>query len=75
MNEYIIKEKWAQLKGKAKEKWGELTNDDLDNHRKDKRDQLAGKIREKIWAAPKKKQKRKVTIGLNGSGLTISIRY
>lgn len=30
MNEDIIKGKWAQLKGKTKEKWGELTNDDLD---------------------------------------------
>ena len=61
MNEDIIKGKWAQLKGKAKEKWSELTNDDLDII-EGKRDQLAGKSA-KNMAAPKKKQKRKSTIG------------
>lgn len=36
---------WKQLKGKVKEKWGRLTDDDLDfieGHR----DQLEGKIQE-----------------------------
>ena len=46
MNEDIIKGKCEQLKGKAKEKWGELTNDDL-NIIEGKRDQLAGKIQER----------------------------
>lgn len=46
MNEDIIKGKWEQLKGKVKEKWGELTNDDLDII-EGKRDQLAGKIQER----------------------------
>ena len=46
MNEDIIKGKWEQLKGKAKEKWGELTNDDLEII-KGKRDQLAGKLQER----------------------------
>jgi len=46
MNEDINKGKWEQLKGKAKEKWGELTNDDLDII-EGKRDQLAGKIQER----------------------------
>jgi len=37
---------WKQLKGKVKEKWGKLTDDDLDviNGR---RDQLEGKIQER----------------------------
>lgn len=46
MNEDIIKGEWEQLKGKAKEKWGELTNDDLEII-EGKRDQLAGKIQER----------------------------
>ena len=46
MNEDSIKGKWEQLKGKAKEKWGELTNDDLDII-EGKRDQLAGKLQER----------------------------
>ena len=46
MNEDIIKGKWEQLKGKAKGKWGELTNDDLEII-EGKRDQLAGKLQER----------------------------
>ena len=46
MNEDIIKGKWEQLKGKAKEKRGELTNDDLEII-EGKRDQLAGKLQER----------------------------
>jgi uncharacterized protein YjbJ (UPF0337 family) len=30
MNEYRIKGNWNELKGKVKEKWGELTDDELD---------------------------------------------
>jgi len=29
-NEDILKGKWKQLKGKAQQQWGKLTNDDLD---------------------------------------------
>ena len=29
MNNDIIAGKWTQLKGKAQQKWGELTDDDL----------------------------------------------
>ena len=42
----LSKENGSSLKGKAKEKWGELTNDDLDII-EGKRDQLAGKIQER----------------------------
>ena len=41
---------WKQLKGKVKEKWGRLTDDDLDviaGHR----DQLEGKIQERYGQA------------------------
>ncbi|MFN3275098.1 MAG: CsbD family protein [Paracoccus sp. (in: a-proteobacteria)] len=46
MNWDIIQGKWKQLKGSAKEKWGELTNDELDQIDGNK-DQLAGKLQEK----------------------------
>jgi uncharacterized protein YjbJ (UPF0337 family) len=46
MNWDIIQGKWKQLKGQAQEKWGELTNDDLDQIDGNK-DQLAGKLQEK----------------------------
>ncbi|TJZ91053.1 CsbD family protein [Paracoccus gahaiensis] len=46
MNWDIIQGKWKQLKGSAKEKWGELTDDDLDQMDGNK-DKLAGKLQEK----------------------------
>ena len=56
MNEHIIKGKWAQLKGKAKEKQGELTNDDLDVI-EGKREQLAGKIQERYGRSKEEAEK------------------
>jgi uncharacterized protein YjbJ (UPF0337 family) len=47
---------WKQLKGKAKEKWGNLTDDDLAAIN-GKRDQLEGKIQERYGIA--KDQARK----------------
>lgn len=46
MNWDIIEGKWTQLKGSVKEKWGELTDDDLDQAA-GKRDKIAGKLQEK----------------------------
>lgn len=46
MNKDILKGNWKQLKGKAKKKWGKLTDDDLDVADGDK-DLLAGKIQER----------------------------
>ena len=45
MNWDQIEGKWMQAKGKVKEKWGQLTDDDLDVVA-GKRDQLAGRIQE-----------------------------
>ena len=56
MNEDIFKGKWTQLKGKAKEKWGELTNDDLDIV-EGKRDQLVGKIQERYGRTKEEAEK------------------
>jgi uncharacterized protein YjbJ (UPF0337 family) len=41
---------WKQIKGKVKEKWGKLTDDDL-NVIDGKRDQLEGKIQERYGYA------------------------
>jgi uncharacterized protein YjbJ (UPF0337 family) len=37
---------WKQLRGKAREKWGKLTDDDIDIIA-GKRDQLIGKLQER----------------------------
>lgn len=41
MNEDILKGKWNEMKGSLKEKWGKLTDDDIDRAA-GKRDQLIG---------------------------------
>lgn len=46
MNEDIFSGKWHQLKGKVKEKWGKLTDDDL-TRINGKREQLLGSLEEK----------------------------
>jgi uncharacterized protein YjbJ (UPF0337 family) len=46
MNEDTIKGNWKQLKGKVKEQWGKLTDDDFDVIA-GKRDQLLGRIQER----------------------------
>ncbi|MGV8806074.1 MAG: CsbD family protein [Polaromonas sp.] len=46
MNEDRIEGNWKQLKGKVKEQWGKLTDDDLDVIA-GKRDQLLGKLQER----------------------------
>jgi uncharacterized protein YjbJ (UPF0337 family) len=42
----LLKSQWKQLRGKAKEKWGDLTDDDLDKV-DGQFDQLVGMIMEK----------------------------
>lgn len=42
--------KWTQLKGKAREQWGDLTDDDLDRI-DGKREQLVGVIQERYGKA------------------------
>ena len=50
MNWDIIQGKWDQLKGSAKQQWGELTDDELTQINGD-RDKLAGKLQERYgWA-------------------------
>ena len=46
MNEDRIKGNWTQFKGKVKEQWGKLTDDDMDVIA-GKRDQMLGKLQER----------------------------
>jgi uncharacterized protein YjbJ (UPF0337 family) len=46
MNADILRGKWNQIKGKAKQKWGKLTDDDLDKV-DGSRDELVGVIQER----------------------------
>lgn len=46
MNQDIVKGQWKQIRGKAKEWWGKLTNDDLDLINGN-RLQLIGKLQER----------------------------
>ena len=46
MNHDTIEGNWKQVKGKVKEQWGKLTDDDLDVIA-GKRDQLLGRIQER----------------------------
>jgi uncharacterized protein YjbJ (UPF0337 family) len=50
MNEDRLEGNWKQFKGKVKEQWGRLTDDDLDVIA-GRRDQLAGKIQERHGVA------------------------
>jgi uncharacterized protein YjbJ (UPF0337 family) len=50
MNEDTLKGQWTQLKGKAREKWGKLTNDDLDLIQ-GRAQQLVGQIQERYGVA------------------------
>jgi uncharacterized protein YjbJ (UPF0337 family) len=50
MNEDTLKGQWTQLKGRVREKWGKLTNDDLDQIQ-GRAEQLVGKIQERYGIA------------------------
>ena len=56
MNKDEIGGNWKQLKGKAKEKWGKLTDDDM-TVIEGKRDQLVGKIKERYGYAKDQAEK------------------
>ena len=57
MNSDQLKGKWKQMKGSVKERWGKLTDDDIDvidgQH-----DQLIGKIQERYGVAREAAQKQ-----------------
>jgi uncharacterized protein YjbJ (UPF0337 family) len=57
MNWDEIAGKWKQSVGKAKERWGKLTDDDL-TAISGKRDQLVGKIQERYGIAKEAAEKQ-----------------
>lgn len=57
MNWDVIQGKWKQMTGSAKERWGKLTDDELDQI-EGKRDQLVGKIQEKYGVARDEAEKQ-----------------
>ena len=57
MNKDTLEGNWKQLKGKAKEQWGKLTDDDLDVI-DGKREQLAGRIQERYGVTREEAEKQ-----------------
>lgn len=55
MNKDIFQGDWKILKGKIKEKWGKLTEDDL-TEIKGKKDQLLGKLQKRYGLTREKAQ-------------------
>lgn len=52
-----IEGNWKQFKGKVQEKWGDLTNDDLDRYRGNM-EQLEGAIQERTGETRQEVKKR-----------------
>jgi uncharacterized protein YjbJ (UPF0337 family) len=57
MNSDQMKGKWKQLKGSVKERWGKLTDDDLDVI-DGQSEQLVGKVQERYGIAREAAQKQ-----------------
>jgi len=57
MNWDQIEGKWKQFAGKTKERWGKLTDDDIDVI-KGKKDQLVGRIQERYGIAREEAEKQ-----------------
>ena len=57
MNRNQIEGNWMQIKGKVKEQWGKLTDDDLDRI-DGRRDQLVGQLQESYGIAQEEAERR-----------------
>ncbi len=57
MNSDQLQGKWKQMKGSVKERWGKLTDDDIDIIN-GQNDQLVGKIQEKYGIAKEEAQRQ-----------------
>ena len=57
MNSDQLQGKWKQMKGSVKERWGKLTDDDIDVIN-GQSDQLIGKIQEKYGIAKEEAQRQ-----------------
>ena len=65
MNDDILKGKWKQLRGQAQQKWGDLTNDDLDRI-EGKRTEFEGVLQER-YGYTKERAEQEVDKFLNAS--------
>ena len=57
MNWDTVKGEWKQFRGKIKEQWGKLTDDDLDRI-EGKRDQLVGAVQKRYGVAKEEAEKQ-----------------
>jgi uncharacterized protein YjbJ (UPF0337 family) len=57
MNRDILEGQWTQLKGRARQQWGKLTDDDLDQI-KGSTEQLVGKVQERYGVARDEAQRQ-----------------
>ena len=57
INEHQLRGNWLQFKGKVKEKWGKLTDDDLDII-EGRRDQLIGKLEQRYGIAKEEAERQ-----------------
>jgi len=57
MNSDILEGKWEQLKGKAQQQWGKLTDDDIDKAEGNAQE-LAGKIQERYGIGKEEAEKQ-----------------
>lgn len=57
MNSDVLEGKWKQLRGKVREEWGELTDDELDQIA-GRRDQLVGKVQERYGYTREEAERR-----------------
>ena len=57
MNQDQLEGNWKQLKGKLQEKWGNLTNDDLDVL-EGRRENLSGRLQERYGLAKEEAEKQ-----------------
>jgi len=56
MNQDTLKGQWKQLKGRVREQWGKLTDDDLDQIQ-GKTEQLVGRVQERYGIAKDEAQR------------------
>ena len=58
MNEDTLKGQWTQIRGRVREQWGKLTNDDLDQIQ-GRAEQLIGRVQER-YGVQRDEAKRQV---------------
>ena len=73
MNEDTLKGQWTQIKGRVREQWGKLTNDDLDQIQ-GRAEQLIGKVQER-YGIQRDEAKRQVDDFLRTADSTTPRRF